>query len=258
MKSVTLLLPIITGSKIVYSDYRCTDAGGVCQTNTQACSGTYVSGLCDGLASRQCCVDADYACTQLGGTCQNNKNKCDGNYLSGYCSGSASNQCCAPGTAGTCPLVKYTSNYILGYYKSVWVEPGFDSAMKTIESAAKSAGVTVYVTQAYRKDGVPVDGAIVPPSSHSNHLVGHSIDCNLDTPLGWCNGDCMLAAYFSSSVNKYAYDFLHEITKSTLRWGGFFAPTDPVHIDDNTYLNSASKWQTLYDQIQPFCNSVDS
>jgi hypothetical protein len=32
---------------------------------------------------------------------------------------------------------------------------------------------------------------IVPPATHSNHLVGHAIDFNLETPRGWCNGDCL-------------------------------------------------------------------
>ena len=43
-------------------------------------------------------------------------------------------------------------------------------------------GVTVWVTHAFRKDGQDIGGTIVPPASKSNHLVGHAIDMNLDTP----------------------------------------------------------------------------
>ena len=40
----------------------------------------------------------------------------------------------------------------------------------------------MWVTHAFRKDGQDIGGTIVPPASKSNHLVGHAIDMNLDTP----------------------------------------------------------------------------
>ena len=84
--------------------------------------------------------------------------------------------------------------------------------MQQMQTIAKSSQVTVYVTQAFRKDGVPVDGAIVPPASHSNHLVGHAIDMNLDTPIGWCNSNCLQGGYRSSkndNISLIQFDFLH-------------------------------------------------
>ena len=57
---------------------------------------------------------------------------------------------------------------------------------------ARQCSVTVYVTHAFRTEGHNIGGTIVPPATNSNHLVGHALDVNLDTPSGWCNGDCMM------------------------------------------------------------------
>ena len=76
----------------------------------------------------------------------------------------------------------------------------------------------MWVTHAFRKEGQDIGGTIVPPASKSNHLVGHAIDMNLDTPRiasqtlsygpynivfnmkfekhlfrGWCNSTCLAA-----------------------------------------------------------------
>merc|ERR1719219_74201 len=233
------------------SDHRCTDYGGKClDSRYYLCTGEqyWQTGICDGSTYRKCCVSNDYPCESRGGTCQTNTKSCSGDYLSGYCSGDYSNQCCMKG----CELKKWTSSNIKGYYKDVWVQSEFESHMSKINTYASQSSVTVYVTMAFRKDGVPVDGAIVPPASHSNHLVGHAIDMNLDTPLGWCNSDCLLAAYQRSSYNSYAHDFIMKIMNdSSMRWGGVWSPTDPVHIDDGLNIYNDAHWEDLYMEIQP-------
>ena len=148
---------------------------------------------------------------------------------------------------------------IYGYYHDVYIEQEFyTNNMPQIDQIANQNNVVVYVTQAYRKDGVPPDGAIVPPSSTSNHLVGHAIDMNLDTPLGWCNGSCLNKAYFTDhNSNPYAYQFIKDIEATGMRWGGVFYPTDPVHIDDGLNLRDMNEWNQLFDEIQPKCNDLD-
>jgi hypothetical protein len=71
------------------------------------------------------------------------------------------------------------------------VDAGFKSEMDKMNQFAKDCSVTVQVTHAFRKEGQNIGGTIVPPASNSNHLVGHAIDFNLETPNGWCNGDCL-------------------------------------------------------------------
>jgi len=184
---------------------------------------------------------------------------CDGSYLSGYCSGSSSIQCCVDSNIGDCPLVVYSSPNIKGYNgKTIYVEADFVHYMDQMQDIARSNSVTVYVTQAFRIDGVPVDGAIVPPASHSNHLVGHAIDMNLDTPLGWCNSDCLLSAYRNSNYNHYAYSFIKAVQNAGLRWGGVWSPTDPVHIDDGLNVYNDPKWEDLYVYIQPLCQNIST
>ena len=66
----------------------------------------------------------------------------------------------------------------------VEVEAGFKTHMDTINTYARQCSVTVYVTHAFRQEGQEIGGTVVPPASNSNHLVGHAIDFNLDTPSG--------------------------------------------------------------------------
>nr|AEW43447.1 peptidoglycan recognition protein 2 [Solen grandis] len=66
----------------VYGDTQCTNLGGTCQTDTNACSGPYVSGLCSGPASRRCCVPGDSACEVIFGTCKTDTLSCSGIYSS--------------------------------------------------------------------------------------------------------------------------------------------------------------------------------
>ena len=54
--------------------------------------------------------------------------------------------------------------------------------------------------------GQNIGGTVVPPASHSNHLCGHAIDFNLETPSGWCNGDCL-----AWKTNSYAKCFTDKV-----------------------------------------------
>ena len=257
---LTHIILSATPSLIVASDYRCTDLGGTCQdSRTYTCNGHYETGICDGSSYRKCCIadnDPDYACHALGGECyDSSKVTCqNGDYISGYCSGANSIKCCVE---NNCPLIKWTSSKVKGYYHDVYVENDFLPCLQAMQDEATANSLTVWVTQAYRKDGVDPINPIVPPSSTSNHLVGHAIDCNLDTPYGWGNGDCMAKAYVDRNYDKYAYDFLHAMTKRGYRYGVFWSPSDPVHIDDGLNLNDMNKWNRLFNEIQPKCNNLD-
>jgi len=48
-----------------------------------------------------------------------------------------------------------------------------------------------------RDENQSITDPVVPPATYSNHLVGHAIDFNVDTPNGWCNGDCLYGRYTS-------------------------------------------------------------
>ena len=88
--------------------------------------------------------------------------------------------------------------------------------------------VTVYVDKSFPcGEGQNIGGTVVPPATNSNHAVGHAIDFNLDTPSGWCNGDCLDWGTYS-----YAKCFTDKLDADRiLVWGRQF--NDPVHVDDN-------------------------
>lgn len=178
------------------------------QTDNQ-CTAGYESGLCSGDNNRKCCKNCDTTCQwqesqdakgdskceDAGGKCQHNTNYCSGSYQGSMCGGSSSRQCCGAsggGGGGDCNLVRYTNTHIKGYNGlRVEVDAGFKSEMDKMNRFAIDCSVTVQVTHAFRKEGQNIGGTIVPPASNSNHLVGHAIDFNLETPNGWCNGDCL-------------------------------------------------------------------
>ena len=105
---------------------------------------------------------------------------------------------------------------------------------------AKTCSVTVWVTHAFRKEGQNIGGTVVPPATNSNHLVGHALDFNLETPRGWCDGWCLEA-----ESNSYAKCFTDKIIADrTLDWGAMF--DDPVHVDDYINGRNPTEWNNLY------------
>jgi len=247
-------------------DTACTSKGGQClDWRDYVCTAGYSSGLCNGDNNRKCCnkcdnacvsqenqdKKGDKACSDMNGKCMHNTNYCADSWHSGKCGGGSSRQCCAKKSSsgsGSCNLQTYSSTYVKGYNGlKIQIDKGFKSHMDTIGKYAQQCSVTVYVTHAFRKEGQEIGGTVVPPASHSNHLVGHAIDMNLDTPRGWCNGDCL--AYETNSNAKCFTDKIQ--SDRNLRWGQDF--NDPVHIDDNLWYSNSNSWNSLYYDNQNNC-----
>ncbi|KAK6474738.1 leukocyte cell-derived chemotaxin-2-like [Huso huso] len=89
MKTVIILAVIFSTvlCSMSYADHVCMSQGGQCQHTSQFCKGTYISGLCEGPAKRQCCLN-EAALLKFGVLCNgysgNVKRRCDsygcGNY----------------------------------------------------------------------------------------------------------------------------------------------------------------------------------
>merc|ERR1711970_479911 len=228
-------------------DTKCTNIGGTCLNwDHYKCTAGWESGLCSGASNIKCCkpcnkscqnTEAGYkdrACKNAGGECKHNTNKCSLGYSGGMCDGPSERQCCGAsgggGGSGSCNLQTYSNTHMKGYNGlKVEVDKGFKGEMDKMNGWAKQCSVTIQITHAFRKEGQNIGGTVVPPASNSNHLVGHAIDFNIDTPRGWCDGWCMEAR-----TNSYAKCFADKvIADKTLDWGILF--NDPVHVDD--YLN---------------------
>ena len=251
----------------------CTNYGGTCQDSSKLdCEiGQYETGMCNGASNIQCCLQKDYKCYNNNGTCfdtsklENTEVCIDGYFVTGYCSDSEDVKCCIPGEPKVCDLQRVIdSKYIYGYYHEIWVEKSFLPCTNAIENVAKNisdsydqAIFQVMVTQAFRIDGVPVNDPVVPPATHSNHLVGHAIDFNLQTELGWCNSKCLLATYNDQGkTNFYAYEFIKQIQTTGYTWGGIWQEPDSVHIDDRLNEKDVGKWEELYAELQPNCQLI--
>lgn len=103
-----------------------------------------------------------------------------------------------------------------------------DAVSGTMNDQAKKADVILSITQAFRRHNVPPSGAVVPPATKSQHLVGHALDVNI------VDGSTVnTAAMFNADTETDNADtFVDAVKGEGLRWGGDFSTTDPVHFDD--------------------------
>jgi peptidoglycan hydrolase-like protein with peptidoglycan-binding domain len=111
----------------------------------------------------------------------------------------------------------------------VLVHQDFASVISsTLNDAAKTAKVSLNINQTFRVQGVPPSGAVVPPASKSQHLIGHAVDLNIvdGTTI---NSSAM---FKNETETDNADAFVSAVKKKGIRWGGDFNETDPVHFDD--------------------------
>lgn len=109
----------------------------------------------------------------------------------------------------------------------VLVDEGFLPGIGVLDAAAGTAGVVFRVNQAFRVQGAVVGGAVVTPATRSQHLIGRALDGNAVE-----NGTVRLSAEMGRAGRGTPFArMVEEAVRGGLRWGGNFAPTDPVHFD---------------------------
>jgi hypothetical protein len=132
--------------------------------------------------------------------------------------------------------------------KPVLADIEFFDSLKKVDQFATTEGLEIFVTSSARLQGAILSGAIVPPASRSNHLVGHGIDMNIRLNGRLFNGDDLSNANFNN-LPAQIQQFIDKIRKdSVLRWGGDF--NDPVHIDDGLNIRSPAAWDAKFPIIQ--------
>lgn len=122
------------------------------------------------------------------------------------------------------------------------IDEDFEAALIKMNTIAAKHGITVIVISSFRVDA-NVAGAIVKPATHSNHMVGHAVDCNLSLNGGYYNSKKM------QSDTGVVRDFINEVKQSGLRWGGDFGKPDPVHFDDGLNIKDMPLWMQKYNDI---------
>ena len=107
------------------------------------------------------------------------------------------------------------------------ISSGALQLIKDLNKHAKAKKITIKINQAFRIHGVNVTGAVVPPATKSQHLIGHAIDCNIVDGGNWNNS----AAFKNNKATENAKNLIKEMKKSGFRWGGDFAKVDTPHFD---------------------------
>ena len=122
------------------------------------------------------------------------------------------------------------------------IDEDFEPVLKTMEAIARKYNITIVVNYSYRVDA-NVRGAIVKPATHSNHMIGHAIDCNLQLNGRLYNSTLM------QTDKGIIRQFINEVKAAGIRWGGDFGKPDPVHFDDGLNIKDMAKWTIKYNKL---------
>ncbi len=136
-------------------------------------------------------------------------------------------------------MIQFTASNFKG---SCTIDDDFEPTLLKMNEIAKKYSITVHVNSSYRAD-TNVKGAIVKPATHSNHMIGHAIDCNLE-----CKGVFYNSALMQTD-NGVIRQFINELKAERIRWGGDFGKPDPVHFDDGLNINDMTAWTAKYNAI---------
>ncbi|PCK08994.1 MAG: hypothetical protein COA42_06160 [Alteromonadaceae bacterium] len=107
------------------------------------------------------------------------------------------------------------------------ISSGALQLLKDLNSQAKAKKVTIKINQAFRVHGVKVTGAVVPPASKSQHLIGHAIDCNIVDGDNWNN----IKTFKNNKASDNAKKLIKKLKELSYRWGGDFTKVDTPHFD---------------------------
>lgn len=125
------------------------------------------------------------------------------------------------------------------------IDDDFEPIAFKMNEIAQKYNITVHVNSSYRPDA-HVKGAIVKPATHSNHMIGHAIDCNLIHKGKLYNSTLM------QTDTGIIRQFINDLKANGIRWGGDFGKPDPVHFDDGLNINDMLAWTAKYNEIHGF------
>jgi len=136
-------------------------------------------------------------------------------------------------------MTKFTASNFAGDCN---IDEDFAPAMNNMNAIAAKYNITIKVISSFRVDA-NVKGAIVTPATHSNHMIGHAIDCNLELDGAYYNSTRM------QSDTGIVRQFINEVKASGMRWGGDFGKPDPVHFDDGLNIKNMTLWTEKYNKL---------
>ena len=99
--------------------------------------------------------------------------------------------------------------------------------LELMNATAGHLGIIISLNQAFRIHGAKVTGAVVPPASKSQHLIGHAVDCNMIDGGRWNTSK----DFRSNKQTDGARAFIKIMKANGFRWGGNFSKPDSPHFD---------------------------
>lgn len=141
-----------------------------------------------------------------------------------------------------CDIRIYRNSQFIG--EELHADLDFFACLDRLNAFAVQCEIELYVTSSTREPGRTVRGAIAPPATRSNHLVGHAIDVNVKSASGFFNSKALRRANLSR-LPEQVRTFISLVRDDPeLRWGGDFRREDPVHIDDNLNNREPAVWDS--------------
>lgn len=136
-------------------------------------------------------------------------------------------------------MIQFTASNFAG---DCTIDEDFEPTPQQMNEIAQKYTITIIVNSSYRMDA-NAPGAIVTPATHSNHMIGHAIDCNLQYAGGYYNSSRM------KSEIGVVRQFINELKAAGIRWGGDFGNPDPVHFDDGLNVKDMTSWTAKFNQL---------
>jgi hypothetical protein len=136
-------------------------------------------------------------------------------------------------------MKQFTAN---NFKNDCTIDEDFEPILIKMNTIAQKHNITVVVISSYRVDA-NVRCAIVTPATHSNHMIGHAIDCNLEHQGSYYNSTRM------QNDTGVVRQFINELKAEKIRWGGDFGKPDPVHFDDGLNVANMTAWTAKYNKL---------
>jgi hypothetical protein len=150
----------------------------------------------------------------------------------------------APQPSSVCDIRIYRNDSFTG--NELRADVAFFPSLDRLNEFAADCGVEIFVTSSTREPGRTVTGAIVPPATRSNHLIGHAIDMNVRFD-GRLFDSKALKRDNLPNLPAAVREFIERVrADATLRWGGDFTPEDPVHFDDGLNRRDPTLWESKF------------
>lgn len=99
--------------------------------------------------------------------------------------------------------------------------------VELMNATAGHLGLIISLNQVFRTHAAKVTGAVVPPASKSQHLIGHAVDCNMIDGGRWNTSK----DFRGDKQTDAARAFIKIMKANGFRWGGNFSKPDSPHFD---------------------------